>query len=122
MLRTVASIFGIGFIVAGVLGYSSFFAPNGMLLGVFAIDNMHNIVHIVSGIVALLAAMNEKYAQLYLQIFGVVYGLVAALGFTMDGNVLMMHMNMADNFLHLAIALIALYFGFAMKRGAASGG
>lgn len=120
MLRTVASIFGIAFIVAGVLGYSSFFAPNGMLLGIFAVDHMHNMVHIISGVVALVSALNEKYARLYLQIFGVVYGLVAALGFTMNGNVLMMHMNMADNFLHLAIALIALYFGFAMKRGTAS--
>lgn len=122
MLRTVASIFGIAFIVAGVLGYTSFFAPNGMLLGIFAVDHMHNMVHIISGVVALLSALNEKYAQLYLQIFGVVYGLVAALGFTMNGNVLTMHMNMADNFLHLTIALVALYFGFALKRGTASGG
>lgn len=121
MLKVVASVLGIGLIIAGVLGYTSFFAPNGMLLGIFAVDHMHNMVHIISGIIALVSAINEKYARLYLQIFGVIYGLVAALGFTMTGNVLMMHMNMADNFLHLAIALVALYFGFAMRRGTAGG-
>ena len=103
-------------LAVGVLGFVPGITGGGMLLGLFEVDTMHNIVHILTGIVAVaIAAVSGAYARLFFRVFGVVYGLVAVLGLTMGGNVLGMHMNMLDHLLHVAIAAFALYVGFALK-------
>ena len=111
MLRIIAVIFGIAFIFAGVAGFIPAFALDGYLFGLFEINTMHNIIHIVSGVVAIMCATSFKSTKLYFQIFGAVYLLVAILGFV-RGDLIIMHVNMPDNFLHLAIGAIALYLGF----------
>ncbi|RJQ33546.1 DUF4383 domain-containing protein [Candidatus Parcubacteria bacterium] len=116
MVQKLAWVFGIVFLLVGVLGFVPGVTSNGMLLGLFEVDVMHNMVHILSGIVALAAAMGAgMYARLYFKVFGVVYGLVAVLGLVMSGNVLGMHMNMLDHVLHIVIAAAAIYIGFVLK-------
>jgi len=118
MIRLIAVLFGVGFIFAGVAGFFPSFMPNGLLFGLFEVDSMHNIVHIASGVIAIMAATSHKYSRLYFQIFGIVYAIVAILGFVLNGDLsfMMMHVNMADNFLHLGIAIVALYMGFFFRR------
>ena len=116
-LRAWALLFGIAFLAGGVLGFVPSVTPNGMLLGIFEVDSMHNYVHILSGVVALLAAASASYSRLFFQVFGVLYGIVTIVGFANDGDLMIMHVNMADNYLHLGIAAIALYLGF-MRRAA----
>ena len=117
MVQKLAWIFGIVMLVVGILGFVPGITSNGMLLGIFEVDAMHNIVHILTGIVAVaIAAVAGAHARLFFKVFGVVYGLVAVLGLTMGGNVLGMQMNMLDHLLHVAIAAFALYVGFAMKE------
>ena len=116
MVQKIAWIFGIVVLVVGVLGFVPGITSDGMLLGIFQVDTMHNIVHILTGVLAIAAAMGTgSYARLYFKVFGVVYGLVAVLGLVMSGNVLGMMMNMADHLLHVIITAFALYVGFAMK-------
>lgn len=119
-LRFLAVIFGICFIFAGVSGFFSVFMPNGLLLGLFAVNMLQNILHIVSGVIAIMAATSYKYARLYFQIFGILYGLLTITGFVMNGDVyfLMMHFNFADNILHLVITIAAVYLGFSTKTRA----
>jgi len=114
MVRMMAIIFGIGFIFAGVAGYLSHFMQDGLLFGLFEVDTMHNMIHIASGVIAILSAISLKYAKWYFRIFGLVYAAVAVLGFLWNGDfsMFMMHMNMADNYLHAGIAIVALYLGF----------
>ena len=119
-LKPFAIIIGIAFVVVGILGFVPHVTVNGLLLGIFAVDTMHNWVHIVSGVVALATSCREKAAKLYFQIFGIIYALVAILGFVMKGHILMMQMNMADNYLHIALAIILLYFGFVFKSAKAA--
>jgi hypothetical protein len=120
MVKKMALIFGIVLLVVGVLGFVPVVTNNMMLLGIFMVDPMHNIVHILSGVLAIAAAMGTgSYASLYFKVFGVVYALVAVLGLVMSGNVLGMPMNMADHVLHVAIAAFALYVGFAVKSSPA---
>jgi len=112
-----AWIFGIVLLAVGILGFVPGIASAGMLLGIFMVDGMHNIVHILTGVLAIVVAMGSgSYARLYFKVFGVVYALVAILGLIMGGNVLGMMMNTADNLLHVLIAAFALYVGFAMKE------
>lgn len=121
MVQKLAWIFGIVTLAVGVLGFvPGITTAEGLLLGIFQVDAMHNIVHVLTGIVAIGAAMGSgMYARLYFKVFGGVYALVAVLGFVMAGNVLGMMMNMPDHLLHVAIAAFALYVGFAMKESSA---
>ena len=102
-------LLGIVLTVVGILGF--FMAPT---LIVFQVDTMHNLVHLFSGIVALLAVSSgESGTKAFLKIFGVVYGLVAVLGFIGSGSILGLFMvNGADNLLHVAIAVASLAVGF----------
>ena len=118
MVKKLANIFGIVFLAVGILGYIPGITTDSHLLGIFHVNGMHNIVHILSGIIALWAGMTSaKAAKMYFQIFGIVYALVAVLGFMVgDGLILgLIANNSADNWLHVVIALVALYAGFSMK-------
>jgi len=109
-------MFGIVLLAVGVLGFVPGVTSGGLLLGIFSVDMMHNIVHLLTGVLGIGAGMGSgAYARAYFKVFGVVYALVALLGFAMSGMVLGMMMNMADNVLHVAIAALALWVGFAMK-------
>ncbi len=113
-----AWVFGVVFLAVGVLGFVPGITSGGMLLGIFEVDALHNVIHLLSGVAAIAAASGTgAYARLYFKVFGVVYALVTVLGFSMAGNVLgLIMVNMADNLLHVVIAAVALYIGFGMKE------
>lgn len=115
ILRILAVLFGIGFIFAGVAGFLPTFMVDGLLFGYFEINTMHNLVHIISGVIAIMAATSLKYSKLFFQIFGIIYLVVAITGFWRDGDLFILHVNMADNVLHLVIGLVALFLGFSMR-------
>ena len=119
LAKQYARIFGVIILAIGILGFvpgiSTGYAGSGLLLGVFAINPMHNVIHILTGLVALFAGFyaGAAYARLYALVFGVVYALITVVGFTqllfVNGDLLgFVQINTADNFLHLAIAVLAL--------------
>ncbi len=114
LVKTLTWILGIVLLVVGILG----FVMPSPLLGLFEVDTIHNAVHILSGIVALIAVSSgESYARLFLIVFGIVYALVAIVGFAMGGDILgLFHANTADNYLHSAIAVVCLGVGFGGKK------
>lgn len=114
LVKTLTWILGIVLLLVGILG---FILPSP-LLGLFEVDMVHNIVHILSGVIAIIAvSTSESYARLFLIVFGIVYGLVTILGFTMGGDILgLFHANTADNYLHAAIAIACLGVGFGSKK------
>lgn len=115
MSALVKPLTGLLGLVLTIVGVAGFFVSGGMLL-VFEVDTMHNIVHLASGLVALWAFNSSQSAsRWYLIIFGLVYAVVTVMGFAMGGEVLGMMMNMADNYLHLAIAAACLIVGFSSK-------
>jgi hypothetical protein len=124
MLKKALVIFGIVYILLAILGIGMLLAGNHtdghhMLLGVFRLDVMHDLVHMLSGVVALATAVFGTYAhaRLYFQVFGVIYALVAVVGFVQGHTVLgLFVINMADNYLHVAIALASLALGFLTKK------
>ncbi|MBX4187824.1 MAG: DUF4383 domain-containing protein [Candidatus Doudnabacteria bacterium] len=120
MAKSLVMVLGVVFVVVGVLGFF-----NNPVLGLFEVDAVHNIVHLLSGIVALLmASMGEASAKTYAKVFGLIYGLVTVLGFIMggDGKVLgLMQINGADNILHVLLTLILLYVGFSRSSSPSMG-
>jgi hypothetical protein len=109
-----AKWFGIIFVLIGVLGFIPGITSDGYLLGIFEVDTVHNVIHLLSGIIALFCANNMGAAKGYFKIFGVVYALVTIMGF-LDGTSILgiFSVNGADNILHLLIAAVALYIGFS---------
>ena len=117
-----ARIFGVVALLIGILGFvpgiSSGYAGSGYLLGIFAINPLHNVIHILTGLIGIFAGYYAAgaYARIYALAFGVVYALVTILGFTplvMDGSLLgLIPINMADNILHIAISASALIVYF----------
>jgi|SRR5437867_989031 len=119
MVKTAATLFGIVFLAIGILGFVPGITSDQMLLGIFMVNPAHSVVHIASGIVALLCAMSGAGAsRVYFQIFGIVYGLVAILGFV-QGNAMLLGMisnNNADTLLHTGIAVVSLFLGFGTSK------
>ena len=119
MLRTAAKVWGVIFILVGILGFVPAATPNGMLLGIFHVDGPHNLVHILTGAIALWVGFTSLHAsKLYFLIFGIVYGLVSILGFLAGDRPLLglMANNIADAWLHLAIAVAAIGLGLMPER------
>ncbi len=112
--RIVAFVIGIVFLIIGILGLI-LDTTSGSLLG-FDVDLVHNLVHLLTGILGLAAAFTG-WARRFNQIFGIIYilvgiaGLIPALYF--DERLLgLMHVNAADNVLHLVVGILAAAVGF----------
>lgn len=111
MEKTIVTILGVVFIALGVLGFF-----NDPLLGIFEVDLMHNIIHILSGVLALGAVgMGDSAIRSFSKVFGVVYGALAVVGFFMSGDMVLglFAANLADNILHAVLAVVFLNIGFA---------
>lgn len=111
-VKLVTKILGIVLLVVGVAG----FFVDGQLL-VFQVDTVHNVVHILSGVIGLVAAGTYSYSRLFLIVFGLVYAVVTVVGFAMNGDIFgLFDVNMEDNYLHAAIAILSLGVGFGSKK------
>lgn len=117
MVKQISWVFAIVFLAVGILGFVPGITSNGHLLGIFEVDTLHNIIHLVSGLVFLYAAMTPAKAGLVYKVFGVVYALVAVIGLIQGDTVLgLINTNMADHLLHVVLAVLILYVGFGMKE------
>lgn len=115
MLRMMAVLFGIGFIFAGVAGFlPNPFLVDGLLLGHFAVNSLLNLVHIATGVLAIMAATGRRSTVLFFRIFGLAYIALAITGLW-KREVLMMNVNTADSVFHLLVGVLAIYLGF-LKR------
>lgn len=117
MTKTIVTILGIVFVAIGLLGFVM-----NPLLGIFRVDTLHNIVHILSGVLALAAVgMGESTTRNYSKVFGVVYLLLGVVGFVLPGGVILgMVMNTSDHILHILLGAILLWVGFGKKEDIAS--
>lgn len=112
MAKSIVMLLGVVLLIVGVLGFF-----NDPILGIFETDTVHNIVHLLTGVVALtMASMGEASAKTFGKVFGIVYLLVTVLGYAAvsDGKILgLISINGADNILHIALTLVFLYVGFS---------
>jgi uncharacterized membrane protein HdeD (DUF308 family) len=106
MASKFVKVLGIVFIILGVVG---FFLP---MEGLFHLTTSHNIVHLASGVVALIMSSSEAKSVMFAKVFGFIYLLVAILGLFMHDFAGVMFMA-ATNVLHFIIAFATLYVGFS---------
>jgi hypothetical protein len=107
--------FGAFFIVTGAGAFIPALDPNGLALGIFAMNRVHGVVHLVSGVLGILMALaTDGLARKYFRVVGIVYGALAAMAI-LSGHqptLLGMAMNKADDALDLVVAVLALGLGF----------
>ncbi len=122
MIKKLAVLFGAVFLLIGILGFFPALTPVGEsgerhLLGIFQVDTVHNVVHLLSGAAALIAGLTSAtYSRLYFKVFGAVYALVTLVGMISGSALGLFHVNGADNFLHLALAIALLGIGFGAPK------
>jgi hypothetical protein len=112
MATITCKIMGVVFIAVAIWG---FIAGHAVLI--FHVNTAHNIVHLLSGLTALACGFaGEAASRSFSIVFGIVYGLVAILGFAgVQAVVDLLHLNMADNWLHAGISLVFLVAGLIPK-------
>ncbi|MGO1348227.1 MAG: DUF4383 domain-containing protein [Brevibacterium aurantiacum] len=135
-VQLVSGLFGAVFLLVGILGFvpgitqdldTIMFAGHhsqAALLGIFQVSVLHNIVHLLFGIVGLLGLRSRGLAKTYLIVGGIVYAVLWIYGLVVPmesmGN--FVPLNTADNWLHfvLAVAMVTTGIVFGRKAGAAA--
>ena len=116
-----ALVFGVVFLLVGILGFILAPDEGDKLFGLFQVNLLHNIIHLAVGALYLAGSSTHERAKQVNVLIGVVYGLVAILGLAnilVDAPDGLIDANAADDFLHLGTAVLALYFGTAGAEGA----
>ncbi len=118
MAKTVCKILGVVFLLVGVVGFA-----NQGLLGAH-LTPPHNVVHIVSGVIALYFgfAGSLSGAKALSLVFGVVYMALGILGMALGTeaerlwNVGPLHLGQADHGIHLLLGVVFLAGGLFTKK------
>jgi len=121
-VQRIAQIFGIGFVIVALAGFYSggmtmesdhTLAPRA--LGLFPVNLLHNIVHLLFGLWGLAASRSWSSAKQYCQIAGIIYAVLIVAGFVAPDGFGFIPLGGTDIWLHVALALPLLYFGFTAK-------
>ena len=122
-----ALVFGVVYLLVGILGFfvTGFdnFAGKTYddILILFPVNPLHNIVHLAVGALWIGSAAKHATAKSTNMLIGVVYAIVAVLGMIGVLKFLAIKdIGSADNYLHIASAALALYFGSAGAEGTTS--
>jgi hypothetical protein len=111
--RLYALAVGVVLVAAGIIGFSyeSAFSSDetvrGSVLGILDVNGWHNVIHIATGLLGVVAARTLASARTYCLVFGIVYLVVCVWGVALagDGAILgIVPVNTADNVLHLLLA------------------
>jgi len=127
--ESLAGIFGLGFIVAGVLGFVPgivrdygelrWWKPDSgaQLFGVFQTSILHNLLSIVLGVVGLVAARRPATARSFLTGGGIVLFALCVYGLLIDRDSgwNFIPVDRTDDWLNIGLGLGMLYAGIAVR-------
>jgi hypothetical protein len=119
MARKLGMLWGVLFLAGGILGFVPGITTNGMFLGFFMVNPAHNILHIASGVLFLLASsIGAGLARAWFQIFGIFYIALGLIGLKV-GNGLILNLisnTLIDSWGHVFLGLVLLVTGFATRK------
>jgi uncharacterized protein DUF4383 len=133
-VQTVTLLIGIVFVLLGVLGFIPGVTANlgqlhakgpasgALLFGVFSVSVLYNVIHLLTGVIGLAAALRRGASRVYLTFGGGAYLLLWFYGIAADHHSAANFgpFNPADNWLTLGLAagMIALGFGVTAREQA----
>lgn len=123
-VQRVAQIFGVVFLLVGILGFflagpggMSMDARNpGLLLGLFPVNLLHNIVHLLFGVWGISAARTFESARTYARIGGIIYIVLACLGFIAPTPLNLIPIGGNDIWLHALLGIVLAAVGFTARE------
>ncbi|WP_439379010.1 DUF4383 domain-containing protein [Amycolatopsis lexingtonensis] len=129
-VQVAALVVAVVFLLVGVLGFvpgvttdydQLGFAGHdsmAMLLGLFMVSVLHNIVHLLFGVVGLAAARTARGARAFLIAGGAVYLVLWLYGLVIDrgSDANFVPVNTADNWLHLGLGIGMIALGLLTAR------
>ncbi len=129
-LQVAALVVGAVFLVVGILGFIPGITTNyddlgfigheseAKLLGVFQVNIVHNIVHLLFGVLGLAAAKTWQASRLFLVGGGAFYLVLWIYGLVIDFDSALnfVSLNTADNWLHLLLGVGMIGIGLALGR------
>jgi hypothetical protein len=131
-----AVIFGIAYTLVGLLGFipavlqrppadSPSLAVDafyGYLLGVFPVNVLHNLVHIITGLLAIVSAGALSSARVYSRGLAILFGALTVMGLVPGFNTTfgLIPIFGADVALHAVTALVGVYFGWFVAEARTS--
>ncbi|MFO7690557.1 MAG: DUF4383 domain-containing protein [Cryobacterium sp.] len=126
--RIIGAVFGVAYLLVGALGFAvtggvGFIATEGgLLLGIFEVNPLHNVTHLLIGAALLVASLSSApAAKATNTTVGAVYLILGVVGFFIVGSALnILALNTADHFLHLASAVALLGAGLAADKSVTS--
>jgi len=126
MAKTIALIFGVVYLIVGIIGFipavggTMAMSPPTSLLGIFPINLLHNIVHVVIGIIGLSMSRTEAAGAQFGKVFGLILILLGIIGFFWPANLDMtlLPLRGTDVWLHLVSGIILAAVGFGSKASA----
>lgn len=107
MARTVSAVLGAIFVVLGVLG----FAVDGPLLGLFDVNELLNLIHVIVGAVLLYGVTDTATAIRVSRRVGIALIVLGLLGFVAADGFGVMPLGGNDIWLHLATGAVLLANG-----------
>lgn len=133
-IQTFARIYGVLFLLVGIGGFIpgltqphdhpglAVEAGSGMELGLFPVNALHNLIHILFGAWGLLAARTFGTARTYARVVAIAYAVLTVLGLIPATNTTfgLVPIYGHDVWLHALLAAIAAYFGFAYREPSAA--
>ena len=133
-LQTAAAVVGATFLAVGILGFIPGITTNfdamsfagheseAKLLGIFQVSVLHNVVHILFGIVGLAMAKSIAGAKTFLIGGGAIYLVLFVYGLVVphDSGANFVPVNMADNLLHLVLGIGMIGLGTALGKDVAT--
>ncbi|MFC5930563.1 DUF4383 domain-containing protein [Cryobacterium melibiosiphilum] len=122
--RLIGTVFGAVYVLVGLLGFAvtggvGFIATEGgLLLGIFEVNPLHNVAHLLIGAALLIAGLSSaSAAKATNTTVGAVYLLLGLVGFFIADSALnILALNTADHFLHLASAIVLLGVGLTADK------
>jgi hypothetical protein len=102
--RTVAAVLGVVYLAAGVAG----FVLASPLFGLFDVNLLHNIVHLIFGAALLYGLMNTALATNINRTVGAILVVLGILGFVSANGFGLVPLGGYDIWLHLASGIILL--------------
>jgi Domain of unknown function (DUF4383) len=122
--QLVGYAFGAVYVLVGLVGFTvsgdHAFAGHegGHLLGIFAVNGLHNVVHLLVGAALIgAAAAGNTVSKSVNTLVGAVYLLVGLIGlFIGSGSLNILALNAPDHVLHFASAIALITVGLAGDR------
>ncbi len=129
-VQTAALVVGAVFLLVGILGFipgvtSDYDQLSGaghhseaMLLGIFQVSILHNIVHLLFGVLGLAAARAVATARSFLIIGGAIYLVLWIYGLIIDKDTgaNFVPVNSADDWLHFVLGVGMIALGVLLTR------